>query len=594
MPFSEQENAGKLQKRIEALESEVNSLRKAISIAHQDSQVLRREFSLKRRQMVTLFDTVAKITETDTLKEQLDLVAEGVVVANLFRRAIISIFANGYERVDVGYAGLTDKEIEAHRNKPPTPEILWKRILSEENKVGNSYYVPHDIPLNAEISGIKSHLEIENIAGNWRPSDMLFIPLISVEGDIIGVMSVDDPYDGRRPSVESLRLPELFGREAAALIERSRLMRELSETELYLQKLIDASADIIVSTDRDGNIVIFSRAAERILGYKTLDVIGKPATILYASEDEPRRVMKAMREGKGYVESMEVIVRAESGEEFPISLSAAILYDEEGNEIGTEGISKDLRPIKKLQNRILELERKEAVRMVVVTLSHHINNYLQGLITRGQNLEELFQTEALICSDEKIRIEVEKYLTEMKLNAFRVASLTKALQNPPEDLIIEDYLEGIQMLQLPDDMVVNLEIHDHEAMCLSLEHHILVADDDETVREGIAAFLRAHGMCVDIAVDGLDAIEKLRSEPGKFDAVISDIKMPEANGYEVFRAAKDISPNTEVILMTAFGYDENHALIKASREGLRARVFKEKPFDMNTVMNVLKEVLGKR
>ncbi|MGC9316149.1 MAG: PAS domain S-box protein, partial [bacterium] len=471
----------------------------------------------------------------------------------------------------------------------PKPKRLWKEALSEEHRIGNSFFIPNEDPLNAELSGVRSRMEANKIPGNWHPSDMLFIPLRNVEGEIIGVMSVDDPCDGHRPTSESLRLAELFAREASALIERGKLLRDLSEAELYLKGLIEASADIIVSADKNGDIVIFNQAAERILEYKAEEVIGKSVSQLYAHEEQARRIMKAMRDGRGYVESMEVLSVSKSGEEIPISLSAAILYDEDGLENGTVGISKDLRPIKELQNRILELERKEAVRLVVVTLSHHINNYLQALISRGQNIEELFQTSAINCSDPKTRENVEKYLTEMKLNAFRIAKLTKALQNPPENLVVEEYLEGIEMLKLPKEMLVNLQSHNHEAMQFGDTHTILVADDDETVREGLAEFLRAHGLNVLTAVDGADAIEKISQNSEIIEAVVTDIKMPGANGYEVFRAAKDANPDIFVILMTAFGYDENHALVKASREGLKARVFKEKPFDMNIVLNILTE-----
>ncbi len=580
--------------RIEALESEVDILINALDEAKEEALAFRKEFTTKRKQLVTLFDTAARLSETDDLKEQLNLVARGVVKAKLFNRAIISIFTGDFERLDVGYAGLTEEDIELHKSKPPIPKRLWKKALSDEHKIGNSYYVPHDDPLNKELSGVQSRLEAEKIQGDWHPSDMLFIPLRNVEGDIIGVMSVDDPCDGHRPTVELLRLPELFAREASALIERSKLLRDLSDAEIYLKSLIEASADIIVSTDRDGNIVIFNKAAERILGYKAEEIIGKSVTILYADEGEARRIMKTMRQGRGYVESMQVTSISKKGEEIPISLSATILYNDKGEENGTVGISKDLRPIKELQGRILELERKEAVRLVVVTLSHHINNYLQAMISRGQNLEELFQTDDIECSRPEIRVKVEKYLTEMKLNAFRVAKLTKALQNPPEGLVIEDYLEGIQMLKLPKEMLVNLQSHNHEAMLLGEKHSVLVADDDETIRDGVAEFLRAHGLYVETAKDGTEAIDKIINNPNEFEAVVSDIKMPGANGYEVFRAAKETNPEIEVILMTAFGYDENHTLVKASREGLKARIFKEKPLDMNIVLNVLSDLFKQK
>ncbi|RKZ30565.1 hypothetical protein DRQ36_05090 [bacterium] len=550
--------------------------------------------SEKERQLIALFDTVARITTAETLTDQLNEVAEGVRAAGLYRRAIITIFGAEYERIGVGYAGLTDEDIIIHKSKPPTPKELWREVFTEKYRVGSSYYIPHGDPLNIMMSGVESHTPEKSFVG-WHPSDMLFIPLISFDGEIIGVMSVDDPFDRCRPTAESLRVPELFAREAAILIERSRISRELSKTKQYLENLIETSADLIVTTDTAGKIVIFNKAAERILEYSASEIVGQPVTMIYADEAEARKIMRLMREGTGRVESLEVIAKAKSGEEFPISLSVAILYDDKGNEIGTIGTSEDLRPIKELQEKTAELKRKEDIRAVVVTLSHNINTYLQALTTGGQNLEELFQSDDIVINNKEILERAENYMTTIKLNAVRIRELTKGLRNPPDDLIIDEYLEGIKMLRLQDDLEVNIEAHDHEAMSFPDEEHlVLVADDDSSIREGIADFLRAHGFAVDTASDGSEAIELIEKKAKRYDAIISDIKMPGANGYEVFMAAREADPELEIILMTAFGYEPGHIRVEVSKKGHKKWVFKEKPFDMNNILNMLTEIIEQK
>jgi len=578
--------------RINFPNSEVEILRHALDEANNEIEILRAALSEKSNRLIALFETMAKVMATDNLSEQLTYIAEGVREAKLYRRAIISIFGDDFERIDAGYAGLTDEEIETHQNKPATTPETWRQMLSDKYKVNNSYYIPHGERVIEEVRPIRSHENEGSFVGGWHPDDMLFIPFYSSQGEIIGVMSVDDPYDGCKPTPESLQVTELFAREAATLIERSKILRELSETKQYLEKLINSSADIIITADAKGRIILFNRAAERILGYSAEEIIGKSISTIYANKKDANRIMQMMREGNGRVESVEIMAETSSGEEIPMSLSASILYDEQGREIGTEGISKNLGPIKVLQERIMELERKEAVRRVVVTLSHHINNYLQALITYGQNLEEILQAGKIEFCDEKELNTAEEFMAGMKLNAMRVAELTKALQNPPDDIIIEDYIDDIKMLQLPKGMEVSIEAHDHEAMSLPKDSlPVLVVDDDDSIRNGMAEFIRAHGFEVDTAADGNEAIKMIEKNADRYVAVISDIKMPGANGYEVFRAAKDVNPELDVILMTAFGYDENHTLVKASREGLRARIFKEKPFDMNQILNVLQEIL---
>ena len=65
--------------------------------------------------------------------------------------------------------------------------------------------------------------------------------------------------------------------------------------------------------------------------------------------------------------------------------------------------------------------------------------------------------------------------------------------------------------------------------------------------------------------------------------------MPVKNGYEVFAAAKNENPNTPVILTTGFGYDPNHSIIRARREGLSAVLFK--PFKVDQLLGEIRSAL---
>ena len=110
---------------------------------------------------------------------------------------------------------------------------------------------------------------------------------------------------------------------------------------------------------------------------------------------------------------------------------------------------------------------------------------------------------------------------------------------------------------------------------------VLVADDEAAIRKTVHAVLEQQGCIVSEHADGGGAIAAIRAAVAAgtpFDLVISDVRMPDANGYEVFRATKDASPSTPVILMTAFGYDPNHSIVRSSQEGLHCFLFK--PFQI--------------
>ena len=116
---------------------------------------------------------------------------------------------------------------------------------------------------------------------------------------------------------------------------------------------------------------------------------------------------------------------------------------------------------------------------------------------------------------------------------------------------------------------------------------ILLADDEELIRETVRDVLTGFGCEVHAVDDGAAAIALLQAEP--FDLVLSDIKMPNKNGYEVFAATKEADPKTPVILTTGFGYDPNHTIVRARREGLSAVLFK--PFKVDQLLEEIRTAL---
>lgn len=117
---------------------------------------------------------------------------------------------------------------------------------------------------------------------------------------------------------------------------------------------------------------------------------------------------------------------------------------------------------------------------------------------------------------------------------------------------------------------------------------ILVADDEEIIRETVADVLSKAGALPVMACDGDEAIAMIRAQ--HFDLVLSDIKMPNKNGYEVFAATKQVDRNCPVILITGFGYDPEHAIVRASREGLAGVLFK--PFKVAQLLELIEKAVG--
>jgi CheY-like chemotaxis protein len=121
---------------------------------------------------------------------------------------------------------------------------------------------------------------------------------------------------------------------------------------------------------------------------------------------------------------------------------------------------------------------------------------------------------------------------------------------------------------------------------------VLVADDESKIRRIIRDVLRSRGCIVIACENGSEAIDRLAAAgPDElFDIIISDIKMPDRNGYQVFAAAREAIPGVPVILMTGFGYDPHHSIVRASQEGLQSVLFK--PFQIERLIEEIRKALA--
>jgi CheY-like chemotaxis protein len=120
---------------------------------------------------------------------------------------------------------------------------------------------------------------------------------------------------------------------------------------------------------------------------------------------------------------------------------------------------------------------------------------------------------------------------------------------------------------------------------------VLIADDEARIRRVIGDVLTLKGAIVTVCEDGSAAIRALEAEPGAFAMILSDIRMPDHNGYEIFAAVQRTSPGAAVILMTGFGYDPHHSIVRASQEGLQCVLFK--PFQVERLLDEVRKALTK-
>jgi DNA-binding NtrC family response regulator len=117
---------------------------------------------------------------------------------------------------------------------------------------------------------------------------------------------------------------------------------------------------------------------------------------------------------------------------------------------------------------------------------------------------------------------------------------------------------------------------------------ILIVDDEQSMRELLAILLKKEGFDVATAASRAEAAATLSSRA--VDMVLTDVRLPDGDGLEILRHVKAASPETVVIVMTAYGTTET--AVAARKLGAEAYVLK--PFDVDEVRIVIRDALATR
>lgn len=123
---------------------------------------------------------------------------------------------------------------------------------------------------------------------------------------------------------------------------------------------------------------------------------------------------------------------------------------------------------------------------------------------------------------------------------------------------------------------------------------ILVIDADEQVRRSANHLLSKYGCDVETAHEGNEALMMVRNcQPdGGYDAIIADIRLPDIGGYDLLMKLREIVPEPPLILMTGFGYDPGHSIVKARQAGLRSNAVLFKPFRVDQLIEVVESMVS--
>ncbi len=222
--------------------------------------------------------------ETD-LKEQLTLLVNGLQKTG-WNRVVLSLRDEAFNPTLMITAGITQAEKAFLRNNP-VPAQAWLSLFEDESlqqfRQGSCYLVPGNSAWAQEYLGmvLPDYTAVQKNGDTWHPNDLLCVPLHNQRQQRIGLLGLDQPVTGRRPSAMTVQTIELYAQFAASIIENTHLFQEAINRNREFELLLNSSNAFSSTLDKEA---ILSTLAKQAM--EAIDAAGCTIYQLLPAQDQ--------------------------------------------------------------------------------------------------------------------------------------------------------------------------------------------------------------------------------------------------------------------------------------------------------------------
>jgi len=243
---------------------------------------------------------------------------------------------------------------------PEKKELRFEIVKGEKSQVIEQSRSQLRIPLGRGISGwvaqmgkpvmskepeqdIRFYRDVDKITG-FTTRNLLCVPLI-LQNKIKGVIEVINKKEGNFEEIDAQILHTIAG-QIAMVMENYNLYREISETRLYLDNIIENMPGGFIAIDKEGRIKTFNLRANKILGINKHYAIDKPGEEVLAKQKEICEVLMTTLNERKAVNRLELNIVRMNGEKACIGYSTLAITDRRNEVVGAGIIFQDLTFIK--------------------------------------------------------------------------------------------------------------------------------------------------------------------------------------------------------------------------------------------------------
>lgn len=301
----------------------------------------RKRGEVLRQVRVQLLDM---LREVGTIEDCLQLACAAVRDARLFKRAVFTTKDEKGETTHFAQVGVEPQLVEELSKASPAAKETLEQMFHPEFKISHSYFIPVEAGVDIEQTGRYVLQEEESGKGPeaWQQGDELLVPMLGMGGSVESWLSVDTPFDRKRPDRTTVIYLEDIVDIVARQIREIENFQELLASEERYRSLVETMNDGFAIQDENGVITYVNDRFCEMLGFDRSELIDRPATDFLDADN--RKIMNkqtALRD-KLEGESFDLVWMKKNADAVHTIISPSILRGGEGRYTGSFAVITDI------------------------------------------------------------------------------------------------------------------------------------------------------------------------------------------------------------------------------------------------------------